>query len=275
MRPILDELLMAYADGELGDGDRRDVEASLSQSSDARQRLEVFTSTRKTLSNLFNQPMGEPVPQHLIDAVMAMPIGTAGKLADRSAQSDVSNVIPFNNGYRRATFGGLPSWALAAACISMLVVGAGWMMSAKQGLGSNVSDVAILDNGALIAGSALSHALETVHSGDAVALTENGATRSLKPILTFATASKLYCRQYEVTGQGQGGLSGVACREPSGRWRIEVQAPIAMQSSATDKIAPAAGRDGNTPVDAAVDRLMSGDAMGFDDESAAIQNGWR
>ena len=268
MKSLSDDILMAYADGELSGVEARGVEVFLEQSADGRRRLEVFASTRAALSGMFDQPMNEPVPQHLVDAIKAMPIGRAAG----------SNVVPFAAAkcLRSATPVAAPRFALAAAaCVSALVVSAGamWLLQGKPGSQAG-ADMAVLENGVLVATAVLAERLDLANSGQPVALTVIGTSGSLKPVFTFATASKQFCRQYEITGIGQGATTGVACRQDSGRWRIEFQGTVAAEVDADGKVRPAEGRAGDAPVDAAVDRLISGDPISADAERALISNGW-
>ena len=54
-----DELLMAYADGELSPEEARAFEARLAADPALRQRLEPFTSTSASLSGLFDRALTE------------------------------------------------------------------------------------------------------------------------------------------------------------------------------------------------------------------------
>ena len=262
MLQISDETLMSYADGELSGADRQQVEAYVAASSDGARRLEIFTATRATLAELFNEPLREPVPQHLIDAVM----GRA-----TNSETSASNVISFKRRPTGSTPLQLPKWALAAACASLLVVGAGakWFLPYTQGSVTG-SDTALIESGTNVAAANLVRVLETVTSGDVASLAVNGAVGTFKPVFTFATAKKEFCRQYDVTGAEN--LTGVACREASGKWRVEMHTPnVAAASQPNERITPA-GKD--MAIDVVVDRLISGDVLSVEDEARVIKNEW-
>ena len=70
MSDITDELLMAYADGELDSAEQRRVERYLANDPASAQRLEMFTQTGRDLGRLFDQPMREAIPERLLQTVM-------------------------------------------------------------------------------------------------------------------------------------------------------------------------------------------------------------
>jgi hypothetical protein len=68
MKNIDDETLMAYADSELDEEERKDVELALEGDADARARLEDFIVTGAAISQ-YAAVLEEPVPDHLEDLV--------------------------------------------------------------------------------------------------------------------------------------------------------------------------------------------------------------
>ncbi len=94
---VTDELLMAYADGELSGADRAEVEAAVAADPALKERLERQQRLRARLAGAFASVLDEPAPERLVEAARA------------------SNVVRFPS--RRAA---VPAWAAAAAA---LVVG--------------------------------------------------------------------------------------------------------------------------------------------------------
>lgn len=264
MSEISDETLMSYADGELGAAERARVETYLASDPGAVERLSVFTSTGKDLGHLFGEPIGQPVPQRLIDAIMAPGYG-----GEPSAV-----IIPFNRGGsgRKGPSAALQrrSWVLAAACVTLLAVGVGmqWMPGLRQSSGDGSSASA---SGA--ATIELASVLDDTPSGRTAARIIDGVSASVKPLFSFAMASGNVCRQYEIRAAETRLVSGVACRDSQAHWIVEKQVASDEKPATTGQIAPA-GKDSSREIDAIVSRMIAGDTFVGDDELAVMKNGW-
>ena len=268
MSEISTEMLMAYADGELPERDRLRVESYVASNPEAQKQLAAFASTGTVLAELFDQPMREPVPQHLVDAIMTASVRDA-------------NVIGLNTRRRTSPFSPssfAPSqWAIAATVAGLLVAGAGasWMHKyGPAGLDASVGLVAASDGNAKFAAGALASVLENGKSGGTAELTISGATAKVKPVFTFATAGNGYCRQYQINRTETSALVGVACRNVDGRWRIEAHVPFEGDRSRGDEIVPA-GKATQVAIDATVDRMIFGDVLGPEDEARVIGGHWQ
>jgi anti-sigma factor RsiW len=117
MQKRTDERLVAYLDGELEAGERREVEAWLAEDPAARDRLLALAESDMLLRRAFDAAMHEPVPPRLITAANGA-----------AAAGPPAKILPFKllDAPRRAG----PSWqrwaALpAAATLFGLVVGGG------------------------------------------------------------------------------------------------------------------------------------------------------
>jgi hypothetical protein len=262
MTTLSDEMLMAYADDELAADDRAKVEAALAQDPAIAGRLAAFAATGRALGKLYSAPMLEPVPQRLIDAV----VGPAKASA---------TVISFNKPQRAKPWA-VPQWAIAAS-VSALVVAAGMQWQAKQkstGAGE-MYGLAVSGDGVKIAGPELASALNSALSATSAQHVIDGQPASIKPVFSFEATSGTYCRQYQIDRTDAPPLGGVGCRIDGVQWQIEGQVAIAAQRPAADgKIVPA-GRESSAAVDAMVDKIIGGDVMGTDAETAAIKEGWR
>ena len=117
MKPIDDELLMAYADGELDVAHAAAVEAQIAGDPDAREAVRRFRETRKLAGSAFAE---EPVPPALEAAVRAA--------ARRHRPMD--NVIRFP-APAAPPAAHTPSLPSAAAIALLLAAGGAWWLSQR------------------------------------------------------------------------------------------------------------------------------------------------
>jgi len=69
MKKIADEELMAYADLELGDEERKKVELALEGNAEGQARLEDFKITGAAISQYYAAILNDPAPEHLKNLV--------------------------------------------------------------------------------------------------------------------------------------------------------------------------------------------------------------
>ncbi|MEQ1652446.1 MAG: hypothetical protein ABL897_08160 [Hyphomicrobium sp.] len=270
MSEVSDELLMSYADGELTGEDHARVAAYLVQSAEGAQRLAVFAATGKKLSGLFDQPMQEPVPPRLIAAVMG---GVGGRVAE--VPMPRADIIRLDAGRRVRPVLSRSNWMLAAACVTLVVAGAGVLSLLDQNRISPAGEFAVVrtTDGKIIASEQLARALEATPTGAVAASDIDGSASSIEPVFTFATASKDFCRQYVIERADAPSFGGVACREGKHQWRVEAHAAFAAKQSGSSAIRPA-GKAVPEEIDAAVNRLISGDVLSTDAEATLLSSGW-
>lgn len=173
---IDDELLMAYADGELDELNRARVERALAEDPDLRARLEQQERLRATLAAHYGPAIEEDVPERL-RAMLE------------------SKVVAFAPPRPR------PRWqnfaALAATLLLGLALGRTLLVPAGGPIG--------VDNGALVARGPLADALETQLAS------AQGANAATRIGLSFAAADGRLCRTFDSAS-----VSGLACRGDSG-----------------------------------------------------------
>ena len=280
MAKLTDEMLMAFADGQLNALTRAKVEATLQGSPGARRRLAIFRATGAPLAKLYEQPMAEPVPQHLIDFVMnhrpPAPVLKAGRSEEDVAQSlkwfarKARMLAAGVAGWLDAPAPRTVRWQLAAASLAVLAIGAGAGFSLRDGAGSQDGLVAF-DDGRIFASGALLRVLETAPSGqDSRIGGVRGEAVTMRAALTFKSTQQTYCREYEIETPANGGFAGLGCRERDGRWAIEVN----IRTGGAANGIKTAGRE-RVALDTMVDRLMEGIAFGPKEEAAAISSGWK
>lgn len=174
--PIDNDLLMAFADGELDEVTRARVERAIAEDPALQARLEVERRLRARLAAYYGPAAEEEVPERL-RALLE------------------TNVVPLAAGRRPR-----PIWqdftALAATLVLGLALGRTLMVPEGQ-IG--------MEGGTMVARGALAEALETQLAS---AQTPDSATRIG---VTFAAADGRPCRTFE--GEA---ASGLACRGDSG-----------------------------------------------------------
>jgi hypothetical protein len=268
---ISDDVLMAYADGELTDDSRIRVDAALACDPNVQRRLAVFTATGKNLANLFDAPMQEPVPARLIHAITS---STDGAGASNLTRSSEANVVRFPS-RRRPPFIGTPARAMAASLTVLLAAASAfWLLKPPSNDAQSTFGLATSGSAEKIAGDALASVLETVPSARTAERKIASEIATIRPTFSFATSASGYCRQYDIFRDKLDGLTGVACRQPTGAWRIEIHWPSGAHLSSSDAVLPA-GREDREPIESVVDGLISGDVLGPDDEVRVMSNGWR
>ncbi|MCC7251328.1 hypothetical protein [Hyphomicrobium sp.] len=271
MVPVPDELLMAYADGELTPKEAEALETLLSQDPTLRIRLAPFTQTRVRIASVFEHKLHEPVPDRLIAAIARAAVAEQARQKQRvslwdqargALQAVAQAVLP----------DGRLTPALAGSAAALLVVGAvaGWIAGRASGPAALI-DVA---GSGLVASGALAEVLETNPSGVVSEADADGA--SAVPVLSFRSKNNGVCREYRITRAGSAPDSaGLACRTADGVWRValHVEAPKQTQAgSGPYQTATAA----NVPaVDALIETIISGDAFGKDDETTLLGSAWR
>ncbi len=273
MVAISNEMLMAYADGQLDRDESARIEATLASEPAVRARFEVFAATGTCLAGHFRKPMDEPVPRHFIDLIerYGHSTGTTKRpmaklhvtLADK-VRLAMASLLP------------RPSMALAYSMVLLVGAGVGWALQStgSRSPGAELAQNTVVSNGVILAQGALRRALESAGSGTPVVSNGTGeAAATIRTRLTFKSQSQGFCRQYELKVQDGTHYAGIGCRDEGGNWRVQMHTPVAGRASAGERIVPAG--DANATVAAMVDRLMEGDAFGAAEEAALINRQWR
>lgn len=278
MGKISDEILMAYADGELSHEEATTLEAILSQDATLRMRLEPFVATRRKLADTFDPMLGEPIPQHLISAIARAPV-PAGYAGPRVSSSTSGGLRRALEAFAATLFPGGLSLATAASVALMVSAGAlgGWL-AGRSGTPAEPGLIATTGPG-LAATGALAAALESTPSAAPSATGNNSAAAAIVPINTFRTKDSGLCREYRINeAAGEAAYAGLACRTGEGTWRVAVHVetpkPVVADAQTGTPYGTATGL-GVPAVDAIVDTMISGDVLGADEERALRENGWR
>ena len=250
---IPDDILMAFADGELDETTRQMVEAAERDDPDVRRRLDVHRRLRARLETAFAATLDEPVPKRLLAAVRD-PAAAAPviRLADRRAAKTAAAA-------RKISISRWPAFGSLAASI---LVGLGLGYAAWHGPDEILK---ISSDGSVVASGTLAKALSTQ-------LVAERAPDGVATIgLSFLAKSGAYCRTFSLSS-GHGG-AGLACRDGE-RWRIHLLAPAANDGSAGSGYRTAGSND-SPQLRSLIESEIQGEPLTRGDEEAARRAGWR
>jgi Putative zinc-finger len=247
---ISDEMLMAYADGELDAASRARVEAAMQEDPEIGKRVARHRALRETMQGAFSGVLNEPVPERLIQAARGQTAAPKSAVVDLSAAREAA---------RRKNSAAL-RWQPAAIAASLLL-GLGLGFLAWHGSGGLIQPGA---GGGLVASAALAEALSTQLSDDRSQVSVAVAG------LSFRDKSGDYCRTFSLTGSAAS--LGLACREGTD-WKIKALAQ-APHGAANPGNFRTAGSEDSPVIRAAVEASIEGEPLDHAGEIAARQAGW-
>ena len=195
---IPDEVLMAYADGELPADEAATLEARLSEDADLAARVQVFAGSAAALKGLKHADTSATMPAGLEQALRARVTSASTADAPAMVAADpvpAGNVVAFPQ--RR-----VPLWTGALAATVALAVGLGAGLLAGKGTGPNGSVDPVFA------------ALDSLPSGEVTTLADGTV---LRMVASFNSSDGALCREYEQIGQDATGQLTVACRD-QGAW---------------------------------------------------------
>ncbi len=240
---VSEELLIAYADGELSGEERARVEAALASRADLQRFVEQQQALRSKIEIAFRPLLAEDVPHALRNTVFARPVSTQW----RWRQAFERFAAP---GSRILFWTGIPAVA-ALACGVIL----GIALTPQSAI--RFDDTA----GQMTAQGTLKTALETQ-----LASTQ-GSTEAIRIGITFQARDRRFCRTFESNGAGAA-VSGVACRSGKG-WSIPALATVPRDRG---EYRLAGGMPDS--LRAAVSGLIVGEPLDAAGERAARDRGW-
>ena len=248
-----DEMLMAYADGELDLVARAEIEAAMATDPEVRRAVERHRAFAASVRGAYQSVFEEPVPARLSalaatddESTVELPVV---QLAERRAEKDRRA----EQAAAAAARPRLPQWAAIAASLAIgLLVGLFAMREPaapweESGAG-------------LVARGDLDQALTTQLAGE-------GEVAAVRVGISFRNRDGAYCRAFHL--QREAPLAGLACRE-GGDWRLRVLAAAARQEG---ELQPAAAMP--IAVLQAVDAAIDGEPLDAAAESAARDADWR
>lgn len=260
MKPLSDEILVAYADDELPAAERAVVERRLAHDAEARDRLAAFTSTGQWLARAYDDTLREPVPEALLAAIRAARDPAAPAAAAEARQRSFWQRLR-DPGWRSV-------WPVMGGTGVGLATGI-VLMLALAGTDPVTPDLADL----------VGRALENAAGGEPMRFELADETLEVTPIGTLRTAAGEICREFTqlqgVVGEAPVVTHGVACRadEPA-MW--QTVARLELPPPAADS--PGFGLASAAPqlvLDALVDSLGEVEHLPTDVERDLLQAGWR
>jgi hypothetical protein len=236
-----DETLMAFADDELDEPMRAELERELAADPALRRRVTLMRSQRERLAAAFAPVLDEPMPERL--ATLLQPAALPPTVADLGAARE-----------RRRR---MPTWAqwggIAASVLVGVLLGAQFdRLAARPGVA--------LRDGKLVAEGAIRDALASQLTSAPVA----GAPVAVQ--LSFVDKTGAYCRTFSTAA-----VAGLACRQQD-QWAV--QTLVAAEAAHEGSVRQAASTLPRAVLDA-VDQRIAGDALDAGRERKARDQGWR
>ena len=238
-----DETLMAYAEGELDDATRGEVERAIRADPSLAAKVRQHAAMRANIFAKFSPSPDERVPPQSAAA------GRSAKVIQLNVARPVRATPPEEK--RRWSWG---EWCSIVAALVVGVVAGGIGVTSLQ---DEVRVAATADaGGTLLAQGELAEALATRLSAAAVPA---GAVRIG---VSFEAKGGGYCRTFMM-----GTAAGLACANGA-EWRVPLMAEAA-------KGAPGAGREMPPVVLDAIDERIAGQTLDAEAEEAARERGWK
>lgn len=241
-----DEILMAYADGELDPAQRAAIAQAMRDDPAVAAAVARHQALRQDVFAAFAGTLDEPVPERLQPRAAA-PVHDLG--AARAARE--ARAVDQQAGKRRSAW---PRWGALAASLAVGVMAG---VLGTRGVGNSGPVLAPGADGAWTAEGRLAQALDRQ-------LAQDSGPDGVRVGLSFQSQSGSYCRTFQL-----GGSSGLACRE-DGRWRVPVLADSPAQGTGYRQAAsalPPAVLD-------AVDARLAGQTLDPAAERAARERRW-
>jgi hypothetical protein len=232
------ELLSAYADGELGEAQRRQVERLLESDAAARAALAAIQGSHSRLGQAFLATYHADPPERLV-RVLAEP-------AER----------------RRSAFSMRWLFAGSAGGAALAGILAGWFGAVSLQMADVETPVMVASAEGLQAGQPLAAFLNGVSSGSV----GDVAGQPSAVLLSFQSNDGRACRQFQT-----GAIMAVGCMQDGNSWAIEATAktaPIAEGGYATAAGEVPAG------IEAAISALGVNEVYDARREREAIAKGW-
>jgi len=246
-----DDVLMAYADGELDLRTRAQVEDAMAADPQIAHRVAAHQALRKTLQSGFDTVLDEPIPDRLIEAARA----------NSRVRSETRVVVPLRP--RRPGVGALPRWASPGwgAIAASFVLGAlVWHFGTDWYSSGPVTE----RDGQLLAAGALDKALSNQLAS------AQPAQAPVRIGVSFRSKGGNYCRTFQVRENTS--LAGLACRDQD-KWRLEALAQSEASPGAHSEFRPA-GSALPPAIAQAVDQAIDGDPLDAQAEARARTDQW-
>jgi hypothetical protein len=265
MKPLSDEILVAYADDELAPPERAAVERRLAHDADARDRLAAFTSTGQWLARAYDDTLRASPPDDLVRAIRAAAGGAA-------ASTGTAVLQPRRTLWQRLR---AADWSLMGP--GMGGVGVGLAAGVALMLAMPGSESGAPDEERLIAA-----ALETAASGEPHLAELPDGRLEITPIGTVRTGDGSVCREFtEIRETGTAApvvTHGLACRtsapEATAAWQTVARIDLTPASTEGPGFALASG-DPQAVFEALLAALGEPEVLSPEEERERLREGWQ
>ncbi|MEZ5925726.1 MAG: hypothetical protein R3D57_15210 [Hyphomicrobiaceae bacterium] len=247
----LDQLLMAYVDGEAEAGQVELIERALKANPELAGRLDVYRITGRSLAPHFDEVLQAQPPARMLQTIRSVEIRPVVKSASLSIGDTVGRLLS------SIGLGAAPRAALAGVAIGMTIAAlvVQWSNSSPQS-----DDGALIANRghAMFAAGQLSATLE-----DATMAASAGTP--VKIVNTFQEHSGRYCRTYWAETQ-----YGLACRDGAKVWRV-----IALLETGIENEGYGPSGGDTSGVDTTAANMMASSApLDPEAEERLVKSGW-
>lgn len=276
MGDLTDELLMAFADGQLSTAEASEVEAALKTRPDLKARVAIYRATGRNLGTVYDEARLAPIPDKLVDAIRNAP-GPGAKLNGTDATVTILDEVRASKRGKRAGFMGR-NWSLAASVVALAGAAAAVLavVKANDPTTSGLAEMVTFDNKPLFRTAALFEVLEGQAARDPVSIAGAASERWLiSPAVTFKARDQRFCRSYTAASTATAGLQieGLGCRRSDGRWTIEAQAEPVAATGSPGQVSPASGP--SPAIVGAIERIRGGEILDAAEVKRVIANGWK
>lgn len=256
-----DHTLSAYLDRELPPAEMRLIREAVESDAELANRLAGLEEPDRIIKSAYRSIDSHPLPES-IAALLREDETQAGESA--TGRDETVIAFPVHRAPER-----LYRWALPLAASIALVIGLG-VGAGVDWRGGNGGNVGVPRMAAVIAsGDPLFEILERGESARKFSLEGEVA---VTPVLTFATESGAFCREFEMLSPGAA-MRAVACREDDS-WRLTVAVSARPEAGAGEGYVTAEGATGAW-FDRYLGTLIDGAPLGADEEKALIECGWQ
>ena len=245
-----DETLMAFADGELDERTRREVEHAMRFDPAIAERIRKHKALRQNVFDAFASTLDDAVPQRLQAAARSGKVVHLDSV--RQLRTPPPPPLPEEQKW---------SWPEWGALAASLIVGVLAGVAGSHGVGRD-EQLAVFDHGAgaLVAKGTLAKALSQQLAGNAA------RDQDVKVGISFLSKDGNYCRSFMLPT-----TAGLACRSGSS-WAIPVltNGPMGANSQyrQASSALPAAVLD-------AIDARIEGKPLDANAERIAQRQGWK
>jgi len=242
MKRFSDEMLMAYADGELDLVARAEIEAAIARDPEVALAVERHRAFGARVRAAYDGVLEEPVPDRLAKLVAAPDVEPVAALPARRKASRIA-VGRWQ----------LPTWAALAASVALGLF-VGLLITRAPSAPYEEVDGRFVARGAL--DTALNHELASLPDTSGVSIG-----------ISFRDHDGDYCRTFHMHREAS--VSGLACREGED-WKLEV---LAAAPEHAGELRTAAAMP--LAVLHAVDAAIEGEPLDAGAEAKARDAGWR